>query len=170
MISIFDTLSLTKAFEGHDAIINLTSAIPATSKFMNPSAWVQNNRVRSEGSAAVADAARSARVPRLIQESVCMLYRDRGEAWIDEDWPTDEYPMARANLAAEASAARFSAAGGVGVVLRFGWFHGTGATHSEEFLKLARHGICVMMGRPGGYVSSINVADGGAAVAAALRR
>jgi hypothetical protein len=34
---------------------------------------------------------------------------------------------------AEASANRFSAAGGVGVVPQFGWFYGPGATHSEEF-------------------------------------
>jgi nucleoside-diphosphate-sugar epimerase len=59
-------------------------------------------------------------------------------------------------------------AGGVGVVLRFGWFYGPGARHSEEFLALARRRICVMMGPPGTYVSSVHVADGGAAVAAAL--
>jgi nucleoside-diphosphate-sugar epimerase len=75
--------------------------------------------------------------------------------------------MARANHAAEASANRFSAADGVGIVLRFGWFYGPGATHREEFLGLARRGICVMMGAPNTYVSSIHVADGGA-VAAAL--
>jgi nucleoside-diphosphate-sugar epimerase len=97
-----------------------------------------------------------------------MLYPDRGSEWIDEDVPTDTYPMARPNLAAEASANRFSAAGGTGVVLRFGWFYGPGATHSEQFLALARRHICVQMGRPDTYVSSIHVADGGAAVAAAL--
>jgi hypothetical protein len=47
---------------------------------------------------------------------------------------------------AEASANRFSAAGGVGAVLRFGWFYGPGATHSEEFLALVRRRICAMMG------------------------
>src|SRR5215831_6373687 len=44
-----------------------------------------------------------------------------------------ESPMAQANLAAEVSANRFSTAGGAGVVLRFGWFYGPGARHSEEF-------------------------------------
>jgi nucleoside-diphosphate-sugar epimerase len=53
-------------------------------------------------------------------------------------------------------------------VLRFGWFYGPGATHSEEFLSLARRHICVMIGAPNTYVSSIHVADGGAAVSAAL--
>ncbi|CAN5836344.1 hypothetical protein BH23ACT10_BH23ACT10_22970 [soil metagenome] len=76
--------------------------------------------------------------------------------------------MAYANLAAEANTSRFTAAGGIGVVLRFGWFHGPGATHSEQFLALARRHVCVQIGRHDSYVSSIHVADAGAAVAAAL--
>lgn len=54
------------------------------------------------------------------------------------------------------------------VVLRFGWFYGPGATHSEQFLAKARRHVAIMMGPPNGYVSSIHVADAGAAVVAAL--
>lgn len=168
LVSIFDPAALTEAFRGHDAVVNLASAIPPTSKFMQTTAWAANDRVRSAGSAAVVDAAIAAGVGRVVQESVSMLYRDRGGDWIDEDWPTDRFPMAQANHAAETSANRFSVAGGVGVVLRFGWFYGPGATHSEEFLALARRRLCVMMGPANSFVSSIHVADGGAAVAAAL--
>jgi nucleoside-diphosphate-sugar epimerase len=167
--SIFDRAALTAAFSGYDAVVNLASAIPPMHKFMDPKAWRDNDRVRTEGSAAIVDAALAAGVERLVQESVCMLYPDRGAEWIDEDMPTDCYPMARANLAAESNAKRFSQAGGTGSVLRFGWFYGPGATHSEQFFALARRHVCVQMGRPDGYVSSIHVADGGAAVAAALQ-
>jgi nucleoside-diphosphate-sugar epimerase len=168
MGSIFDRATLKDAFMGHHAIVNLATAIPPTSKFMQTKAWADNDRVRTEGSVAIVDAAVEAGVSRVVQESVSMIYRDRGDLWVDEDSPTDNFPMAHANHAAEASANRFSAEGGVGVVLRFGWFYGPGATHSEEFLALARGRICVMMGPPNSYVSSIHVADGGAAVAAAL--
>src|SRR5215207_9383519 len=168
-VSIFDRAALTVAFSGYDAVVNLTSAIPPMHKFMDPKAWRDNNRVRTEGSAAIVDAALAAGVGRLVQESVCMLYPDRGAEWIDEDVPTDYYPMARANLAAESNAKRFSAAGGTGIVLRFGWFYGPGATHSEQLLALARRHVCVQMGRPDGYVSSTHVEDGGRAVVAALR-
>lgn len=167
-VSIFDRSALTKAFVGHDAVINLTSAIPPMRQFMRSSAWEMNDRVRTEGAAAIVDAAMAADVGRVVQESVCMLYPDRGAEWIDENVPLDFYPMARANLSAEANAGRFTEAGGIGVVLRFGWFYGPGATHSEQFLALARRHLCVQMGRADGYVSSIHVADGGAAVAVAL--
>jgi nucleoside-diphosphate-sugar epimerase len=167
-VSMFDRAALTEAFKGHDAVINLATAIPPTAKFMQTKAWANNDRVRTEGSAAIVDAAIAAGIPRVVQESVSMIYRDGGDAWIDEDWPTDNFPMAHANHAAEASANRFSRAGGVGVVLRFGWFYGPGATHSEQFFALARRHICIMMGPPDSYVSSIHVSDGGAAVVAAL--
>ena len=97
-----------------------------------------------------------------------MLYPDRGAEWIDEDVPPDVFPMARPNLAAEANANRFSERGRTGIVLRFGWFYGPGARHSEQFLALARRHICVVMGPSDSYVSSIYMTDAGAAVAAAL--
>lgn len=168
-VSLFDRAGLVQAFEGHDAVVNLATAIPSTANFMNSKAWDANDRVRTEGSAAVVDAALEAGIGRVVQESVSMLYPDRGGEWIDEDVPNDVFPMARGNLAAEASAHRFTAAGGTGIVLRFGWFYGPGAAHSEEFLAFARRHICVVMGPPDSYVSSIHMADAGAAVAASLR-
>lgn len=167
-VSIFDPKALTVAFAGHDAVVNLTSAIPPMSQFMRSAAWRNNDRVRTYGSAAIVDAAIATGVDRIVQESICMLYRDRGSEWIDEDWPTDLFPRSRANLAAESNANRFSDAGGTGVVLRLGWFYGPGARHSEQFLALARRRIGVVMGSPDSYVSSIQMADAGAAVAAAL--
>jgi nucleoside-diphosphate-sugar epimerase len=111
---------------------------PTTAKFMQKKAWTENDRVRKQGSATIIDAAIAAGVERVVQESVSMMYPDRGDAWIDEECPPDNFPMAQANLAAEANANRFSTAGGTGVVLRFGWFYGPGATHSEEFFALQR--------------------------------
>jgi nucleoside-diphosphate-sugar epimerase len=166
--SLFDRSALTTAFNGHDAVVNLATAIPPMSRWMSAKAWRSNDRVRTEGSTAVVDAALAAGVDRLVQESVSMLYRDHGARWVDEDAPIDRYPMARGNLAAEANVHRFSEAGGTGIVLRFGWFYGQGATHSEQLFALARRHVGLVLGPPGSYVSSIHVADAGAAVAAAL--
>lgn len=167
-VSIFDRPALRDSFRGVDAVVNLSSAIPPMSKFMITSAWKDNTKVRTEGAAAISGAATDAGVSRLIQESVCMLYPDGGSEWLDESTPTDRFPMAEANLAAEASTARFSSSGGNGIIMRFGWFYGPGATHSEQFLHMARWHICVQMGRPDTYVSSIFMPDAGAAVAAVL--
>ncbi len=169
-VSIFERGELTQAFAGHDAVANLATAIPPTATFIRRSAWRENDRIRSEGSAAVVDAALAAGVGRLVQESVSMLYPDRGAQWIDEDMPIDHYPVAEGNIAAESGAARFTASGGVGLVLRFGWFYGPGAAHSEEMLSQARHHIGMILGPPGSYVSSIHLSDAATAVVAALGR
>ncbi|TMR24975.1 NAD-dependent epimerase/dehydratase family protein [Nonomuraea turkmeniaca] len=94
-VSLFDRQALASALAGHDAVVNLASAIPPMSRFMSTKAQRENHRVRAEGSAALVDAALAAGVGRVVQESVCMLYRDQGGRWIDEDAPVDRYPLTR---------------------------------------------------------------------------
>lgn len=167
-VSLFDTDALARACAGHNAIANLATALPATHRFTSLRAWNENNRVRTEGSRSVAEAARSAGVPVLIQESVAMIYPDSGDRWITEETKPDRFPMAESNLAAEANTQRFTDQGGTGVILRLGWFYGPGAAHSEQFFSLAERHVCIQMGSPQGYVSSIHVHDAGRAIAAAV--
>lgn len=169
MVSIFDRAALSQSFRGHDAVVNLATSMPSMATFLFRRAWRPTERIRIEGSAAVVDAALAAGVPRLVQESVSMVYPDRGDDWIDEDVEPEPYPNARGNLAAEASATRFSKAGGSGIVLRLGLFYGPAARHSEQFLAMARHHVVPLVGDPQSYLSSIHMVDGGSAVAAALR-
>ncbi len=166
--SIYESGQLEPAFAGHDVVVNLATAIPPNSKFMSSKAWANNDRVRREGSTNIVDAAIAAGVGRLIQESVVMIYPDSGEQWIDESIAPDTFPLAQGNLAAEANTKRFSDAAGLGVVLRFGWFYGPGATHSEEAFALARRHLYMQLGRPDTYVSSIHMHDAAQAVVAAL--
>jgi nucleoside-diphosphate-sugar epimerase len=167
-VSLFDSAALTAAFAGHDAVVNLATAIPSTLRSLRDSGWRENDRIRTEGSAAVVDAALAAGVGRLVQESVVMIYPDRGTAWIDEDVPPLDLPRNRGNLAAEAGAQRFSAGGGTGTVLRFGWFYGPGSVQSEEMLGQARLGFPLVLGAADGYTSPIHLADAASAVVAAL--
>jgi nucleoside-diphosphate-sugar epimerase len=168
-VPMFDRRALSIAFRGHDAVVNLSTSMPSTATFLFRRAWAETERVRLQGSAAVVDAALAAGVGMLVQESVSMLYPGGGDRWIDESVPPDRYPNAEGNLAAEASAARLSRAGGTAVVLRLGLFYGPGARHSEQFLALARRHVLPVLGNPDSYVSSIHLADGGAAVPFALQ-
>ncbi|MEU6410588.1 NAD(P)-dependent oxidoreductase [Microbispora sp. NPDC046933] len=167
-VSLFDRQALASAFAGHEAVVNLATAIPPMSRFMSTRAMRENHRVRALGSAAVVDAALDAGVVRVLQESVCMVYRDQADRWIDEESPVDRYPLTRGNFAAESNAHRFTKEGGAAVVLRFGWFYGPGAAHSEQMYGLARRHVGLVLGRPDGYVSSIHMTDAATAVVAAL--
>src|SRR5947209_2005839 len=59
-LSLFDAAALKDAFAGFDAVCNLATAIPSVAKGVRASAWAENARIRTEGSAAVAEAALSA--------------------------------------------------------------------------------------------------------------
>lgn len=166
--SIFDRTALERSFHGHDVVVNLATSMPTIATFLFRRAWAPSERIRTEGSAAVVDAALAVGITRFVQESVSMIYPDRGDEWIDEEVAPDPFPNAQGNLVAEANARRFCAAGGVGVVLRFGLFYGPGARHSERFLAMARHHVVPLTGRADGFVSSIYTEDAGAAVLHAL--
>jgi uncharacterized protein YbjT (DUF2867 family) len=45
-VSIFDQAALVEAFRGHDAVVNLATAIPSTSRFLLTRAWAENSPVR----------------------------------------------------------------------------------------------------------------------------
>jgi nucleoside-diphosphate-sugar epimerase len=167
-VSLFDRDALAAAFAGHDAVVNLASALPSTMSFVRRSAWRECERVRGEGSATVVAACLDAGVPRLVQESVVMVYTDGGPEWIDEDHPVDHYPATRGNHAAEAGAHRFAENGGCATILRFGLFYGRGAAHSEQILALARRHIGFVPGPADNHTSSIHVSDAAEAVTAAL--
>jgi len=167
-VSLFETEALTEAFDGHDAVLNLATAIPSMARYGLARAWRANARIRTEGSTAVTDAALAAGVPHLVQESIVMTYPDRGAEWIDEGIPIEPFPITRSTPVAESNAQRFTDAGRTGVLLRFGLFYGPQADLSTLMVRLARWRVGVLLGAKDGYFSSIHLADAGAAVVAAL--
>src|SRR4051794_5762215 len=86
-VDVFDEASLRRAFDGADAVVNLLTHIPSVDRMADPSAWDENNRLRTRASAAIARAAHAAGVKRLVQESIAFVYADGGDAWLDEDAP-----------------------------------------------------------------------------------
>jgi len=167
-LDLFDADAAARALEGHDAVINLATHIPAsTLQMLLPWSWRENDRVRRDGSATLAGAARKAGVSRFIQESFAPVYEGGGEQWIDEEWPQRPTPYNRTVLDAEASAARFTSGGGVGVVLRFAAFYGADA-FLKTMIGTVRRGWGPLPGPAGAYWSSLSHEDAAAAAVAAL--
>jgi nucleoside-diphosphate-sugar epimerase len=163
-VSLFDTAALTAAFTGHAAVLNLATSIPPLAKAGSNGAWTENDRIRTEGSAAVADAAIAAGVDRLVQESITFGYTDQGAEWIDEEAELQPTGTVATTAVAEANAQRHPSA----VVLRFGAFYGPGSEQTDEMARLVRRHIGPVMGKPSGFISSIHLADAASACVAAL--
>jgi nucleoside-diphosphate-sugar epimerase len=167
-VSLFDRDRLAAAVAGHDVVVNLATHIPGIRSAALPGSWAENDRIRTQGSANLVDAALGAGAGRYVQESITFTYPDAGDAWIDEDRPIDPGKALSAVNAAEAAAARFTAAGGVGVVLRFGLFYAPDSSHTAEQVSAARRGIGAVVGDPDAYQSMIHADDAASAVVAAL--
>ena len=167
-VDLFDPSAVAAAVAGHEAVVNLATSIPPIRKAMRASAWVTNNRIRTEASTNLARGALAGGARRYVQESITFTYPDRGDEWIDETAPIEPPAAVRSVLAAEAAAQSFTDGGGVGVVLRFAVFYGSGSTHTQTFLRAARWRIGIAVGSPRGYLSSIHLDDAGTAVVAAL--
>ncbi len=166
-VSIFDVDGMTRAFEGHDAVVNLATAIPSTFAYPFARAWRDNARIRTEGTTAVVDAALAAGVGRVIQESIALAYPSRDDP-ITEDVSMAIYPVVESTPLSENTIRRFTEAGGAGVVLRFGLFYGPGSSQNNDMLTMAKAGVRVVYGPPDGYFSPIHLVDAGRAVVAAL--
>jgi nucleoside-diphosphate-sugar epimerase len=167
-VELFSAEQLAVAAAGHDVVVNLATHIPDLSKAARSSAWDENDRIRRLGSRNLVDAALAVGASRYIQESVSFFYTDGGDAWLDEDAALDVPEYAAAIHVAEAQAARFGASGGVGIVLRFGWFYGAGASHTVSQIKLARRGLSPFPGAQDGYQTFVQLDDAASAVVAAL--
>jgi len=163
---VFDEASLRRAFDGADAVINLLTHIPPPAQMADPSAWEENDRIRTEASAAIARAARSAGVQRLVQESIAFVYADGGSRWLDEDAPVAGEGVATAPLVAERNARELF--DGDTVVLRFGLFIGPDSASTLAALRAARGGASIAPGPPAAYRPTVWLDDAGAAIAAAL--
>jgi nucleoside-diphosphate-sugar epimerase len=164
---VFDEASLVRAFAGADAVVNVLTHVPRADRMADPSAWAENDRVRTEASAAIARAAHAAGVGRLVQESIAFVYADGGDAWLDEDAPVAGGGVTTTALTAERNAHGLFA--GDAVVLRFGQFLGPESGSAQAALAAARRGASVAAGPPAAYRPTIWLDDAAAAVAAALR-
>jgi nucleoside-diphosphate-sugar epimerase len=163
---VFDEASLRRAFDGADAVVNLLTHVPRADRMAEPGAWAENDRMRTEASAAVARAAQAAGVRRLVQESIAFVYADGGDAWIDEDAPVAGGGVTTTALTAERNARELF--GGDTVVLRFGLFIGPESGSTQAALAAARDGASIAIGRPGAYRPTIWLDDAAAAIAAAI--
>jgi 2-alkyl-3-oxoalkanoate reductase len=168
-LDLFDRSAVARVVAGHQTIINLATHMPSSmTRMMLPWSWKENDRIRTEASAILADAAIEHHVEGFIQESFAPAYPDRGASWVTEETALAPTKYNRSLLDAEASAQRVTDAGGKGIVLRFSAFYGPDAFTLHAMADIVRKGWSPLPGVAGAYISSISHDDAAAAVVAAI--
>ena len=164
---VFDERSLRRAFNGADTVVNVLTHVPSADRMADPSAWEENDRVRTQASAAITRAAQAAGVDRLVQESIAFVYADGGDAWLDEDSPVAGGGVTTTALTAEHNARELFDR--TSVVLRFGLFIGPESGSARAALEAARGGASIAPGPPRAYRPTLWLDDAASAIAAAVR-
>ena len=166
--SLFDGDALIAVTAGHDAIVNLATNIPTYRQAVKRSAWIDNERIRTEGVDLLLAAARANDVERHIQESVTFTYVDAADRWIDEEQPRTTTRDGAAVAHAESAVAAHTAAGGIGVVLRFGLFYDVESDHTSTQAGLVRRRIDPFIGEADAHLALTGVPAAARAVVMAL--
>lgn len=152
-----------------EGVIHIATAIPRDMRA--PGAWNANNRLRTDGTRSLLQAALQAGAQQYIQQSISMAYPDRSDEWITEDMPLDTSPeRAEVNAAViimEDLVRTLAADQLRWCILRGGRFVGPG-TFEENTVADLRHGTRVIAGTGQDFISLIHVADMASAVVAAL--
>jgi nucleoside-diphosphate-sugar epimerase len=164
---LFDQAALRHAVAGHDVVVNLATSIPPGTSAMRAKNWRDNDRIRTEASRNLAEAAAAEGVLRLVQEAISFVYEDGGDEWITERQPVRPNAVTASSITATDNAMNFADAYRFAVVLRFGLVYGDEPATRWQ-LDRVRKGKPVVMGAPDGYLSPITVQDAAAAVVASL--
>ncbi|HEV8560607.1 MAG TPA: NAD-dependent epimerase/dehydratase family protein [Actinophytocola sp.] len=163
---LFDADSLAKALDGCVGVVNLATRIPTGLRMVRGMA--ENDRVRSEGSRNLVEAALNADVRVIVQEGISFVYADGGDAELDEDAPLDAVGPLRTSLEAHANVARFAESGDrVGVRLRIAALVGD-EPMARMLMRMAKFRAPVMYGDPDGWFTAIHPSDAAAGAVAAL--
>ena len=139
-LDLFDPAAVRAAVDGADAVMHLATHIPARDGQGDPEAWRVNDRLRSEATPILVDAALQAGVGRFVFPSIAFVYPASGPAdeWTPVASPAPEFE--RSALEAERAVTRFAEAGRDGVILRLGLLYGPGTGSEVPAERFAPYG------------------------------
>jgi nucleoside-diphosphate-sugar epimerase len=149
---LFDSPAVRQAMLGVEAVFHLATRIPPPERVAEPGAWAENDRLRSQATPMLADAALAAGTGVFVLPSITFMYPEEGPA--DEDTPFGPGVNRLSSMVdAENAVRRFTTAGGRGVILRLGLLWGPGTGNDAPSHR---------------YGATLHIEDAGSALRAAL--
>lgn len=167
-VDLFDASAVAEAVGGADAVLHFATAIPPQDRITKRASWTANDRLRTEATANLVDAALKHGVEVFVQESISFIYADGGDRWLDETAPIETvWDVLDSALDAEGEVARFADGGGRGVTLRMSSLYGPGRASAGYLGGVAARKIPIV-GSGEQFISRLHVDDAATAIVAAL--
>jgi nucleoside-diphosphate-sugar epimerase len=178
VVDVFDSDRLRAAVDAArpEALVHELTSLPDRLDFRKDGVYEPTNRVRTEGTRVLLDAARGAGVRRFLCQSIAFAYRPEGaRVKTEEDPLMDDIPGnfgSGVRALNEMEAMVLTAEGLEGVVLRYGFFYGPGTYHGEDGTTTAdvRRRRMPVVGKGTGMFSFVHVDDAADATVAAVER
>jgi nucleoside-diphosphate-sugar epimerase len=142
---LFDPEALARAAGGAEVLIHAATAIPAKTR-TSPADWALNDRIRCDGTRALAGAAALVGAKLYLQQSIVWVAQPPDGSPFDEDSPAHPDPITRSALDGERIAREAGERHGFAVaVLRFGAFYAADSSHTRMLGDgLARRAIPIV--------------------------
>ena len=160
-----------------EVVVHQLTALPHRFDPRDKEIYAPTNRLRSEGTRTLLDAARAAGARRMICQSIAFAYAPGREAEVkDEDAPLAfgaPAPFGDGVRAIdEMERAVVGAEGLDGLVLRYGWFYGPGTYYADDgsLAGDVRKRRFPVIGKGNGLFSFVHVDDAASATVAAVGR
>ncbi len=175
---VFDVDALGAAMEEArpEVIVHELTALPDRIDFRKADTYAATNRVRTEGTRNLIEAARAAGARRLVCQSIAFAYRMDGEGLKSEDDPLLSEAAGAFGSAVSAlremEAMVLGSDGLDGLVLRYGFFYGPGTYYAANGTSTddVRRRRLPIVGKGSGVFSFIHVDDAADATVAAVER
>jgi nucleoside-diphosphate-sugar epimerase len=167
-----DALTTAVCSVAPDAVVHVATAIPDPINLRHIAREMAlTNRLRTEGTANLIAAARTAGVERIVAEGYAPAYDPAGDAVCDEDQPLwRDPPRQYAPVVAALRDLERQVVAVDGLVLRFGHLYGPGSTFATDGATISqiREGKVPLVGEGGAIFSFVHAADAGSAIVAAV--
>jgi nucleoside-diphosphate-sugar epimerase len=178
VVDVFDADALRAEVEAARAevVVHELTALPDRMDFRKKDLYEPTNRVRTEGTRNLMDAALAAGARRFVSQSIAFAYRMDGARVKTEDDPLlDDAPGAFASgvrALHEMEGIVLGADGIEGLLLRYGFFYGPGTHYASDGSMIAdiRRRRMPIVGKGTGTFSFIHVDDAADATVAAVER
>ena len=178
LADVFDVDALRAAMEEArpEVIVHELTALPDRIDFRKADTYAATNRVRTEGTRNLIDAALAAGARRLVCQSIAFAYRMDGEGLKTENDPllSEAGGAFGSGVSAlrEMEAMVLGSDGLDGLVLRYGFFYGPGTYYAADGTSTAdvRRRRLPIVGKGSGVFSFIHVDDAADATVAAVER
>ncbi|MET0511259.1 MAG: NAD(P)-dependent oxidoreductase [Thermoleophilaceae bacterium] len=169
-----DALHGVLAEAAPEAVIHELTALPRRFNPRDKGLYDATNRVRTEGTRNLIDAARAAGARRLLCQSIAFAYRPpERPAVLDEAAPLFlDAPAPFADACRAVAEMERMVLEAEGLVLRYGWFYGPGTYYAADgsTAEDVRRRRFPVIGSGAGLFSFIHVDDAAAATVAAVER